>query len=256
MSFVLKEIKNQVAILTINRPELLNAVDQSIAQELNEKVEDCLNNTALGVIIITGAGDKAFVAGADIKKMQKMDSKQAREFAAAGQKMTLTIENSIKPVIAAINGYALGGGCEISLACHMRIASENARLGLPEVSLGLIPGWGGTQRLPRLVGMGTAFEMITTGRMITAQEAYRIGLVNKVVPNGDLMKKTLEVSELILKNSPNAIAQALNCIRAGSSLNVEAGLKIERDSFSTLFETSETKEGLNAFIEKRKAKFR
>ncbi|MEE8334895.1 MAG: enoyl-CoA hydratase-related protein [Candidatus Neomarinimicrobiota bacterium] len=256
MPYILTDIKNQVAVLTMNRPEVLNAVDLSGAQELEKCIKVCLQNPAVGVIILTGSGNKAFVAGADIKKMHKMDSKQAEEFGFAGQSMTLTIENSTKPVIAAINGFALGGGCEISLACHIRIASEEARFALPEVSLGILPGWGGTQRLPKLVGMGLAIEMITTGRLIKAAEGFRIGLINHVVPAERLMGKAQEIAELILKNGPNAIAAALNCLQAGAGLSTRAGLKIEQKYFAALFETKEAKEGLSAFLGKRNPDFR
>ncbi|HIB34583.1 MAG TPA: enoyl-CoA hydratase/isomerase family protein, partial [Candidatus Marinimicrobia bacterium] len=166
MSLVLKEISNHIAILTINRPEVLNAMNDEVVADLDTAVQSCIEDEQVGVIILTGAGEKAFVAGADIKKMQSMGPEAALAFGKAGQQMTLTIENSPKPVIAAVNGFALGGGCEISLACHIRVASETATFGQPEVLLGILPGWGGTQRLPRIVGSGYANEIITTGRMV------------------------------------------------------------------------------------------
>ena len=211
MSYVLKEINEHVAFLTINRPDALNAMNPDVINELEFNLQSCIDNDSVGVIILTGSGDKAFIAGADIKKMQTMGSEEALVFAKAGQKLTLTIENSSKPVIAAVNGFALGGGCEISLACHMRIASDNAIFGQPEVLLGLLPGWGGTQRLPKIVGLGLANEMIATGSSITSTKAKEIGLVNHVVPQGELISKCIDIAKQILKNGPNAISESLEC---------------------------------------------
>ena len=256
MSFILKEISNHIAKLTINRPEVLNAMNDEAVAHLGAAVQSCIDNDQVGVIILTGAGEKAFVAGADIKKMQSMGPEAALEFGKAGQQMTLTIENSPKPVIAAVNGFALGGGCEISLACHIRVASETATFGQPEVLLGILPGWGGTQRLPRLVGSGLANEIITTGRMVSALEAKSMGLVNHVVPPDELMNKCMEIANQILKNGPNAIAQSLNCIQKRTGMSMEDGLEIEVENFSKLFATEEAKEGLSAFVEKRKPNFR
>lgn len=256
MSFVQKEINNQIAVLTINRPEALNAMNDEVVTDLEDAVLSCIGNPNIGVIILTGSGDKAFVAGADIKKMQMMDPEDALAFGKAGQQMTLTIENSQKPIIAAVNGFALGGGCEISMACHIRVASDNATFGQPEVLLGILPGWGGTQRLPRLVGAGIANEIIVTGRMINAEEAKSIGLVNHVTPQDELMNKCVEIANQILKNGPNAIAKSLKCIRMGAGRKIEEGLSIELDLFSKLFETEESAEGLSAFVEKRRPNFR
>lgn len=256
MSFINTEIKNNIAILTINRPDALNAMNEEVVTDLELAVETCIKDENVGVIILTGAGEKAFVAGADIKKMQMMDSEDALAFGKSGQKMTLTIENSPKPVIAAVNGFALGGGCEISMACHIRVASENAIFGQPEVLLGILPGWGGTQRLPKLVGMGMAIEIITTGRMIGAEEARTIGLVNHVVPQSELLKKCKELANQILKNGPNAIANSLDSIQKGVGNTTEEGLAIEVDNFSKLFGSEEASEGLSAFIEKRSPNFR
>ena len=256
MSLILKEISNHIAILTINRPEVLNAMNDEVVADLDATVESCIDDDKVGVIILTGAGEKAFVAGADIKKMQSMGSEAALEFGKAGQQMTLTIENSPKPVIAAINGFALGGGCEISLACHIRVASETATFGQPEVLLGILPGWGGTQRLPRIVGSGFANEIITTGRMVSAVEAKSMGLVNHVVPPDELMNKCMEIANQILKNGPNAIAKSLSCIQKRMGMSMEDGLQIEVENFSKLFATEEAKEGLSAFVEKRKPNFR
>ena len=256
MSLVLKEISNHIATLTINRPEVLNAMNDEVVAHLDTVVQSCIDDDQVGVIILTGAGEKAFVAGADIKKMQSMGPEAALEFGKAGQQMTLTIENSPKPVIAAVNGFALGGGCEISLACHIRVASDTATFGQPEVLLGILPGWGGTQRLPRLVGSGLANEIITTGRMVSALEAKSMGLVNHVVSPDELMNKCMKIANQILKNGPNAIAQSLKCIQKRMGMSMEDGLQIEVENFSKLFATEEAKEGLSAFVEKRKPNFR
>lgn len=256
MSFILTDISNHIAILTINRPEALNAMNNMVVADLVSAVKTCIDDENVGVIILTGAGDKAFVAGADIKQMQSNGPKEALTFGQMGQHLTLLIENSPKPVIAAVNGFALGGGCEISMACHIRVASETATFGQPEVLLGILPGWGGTQRLPRLVSLGIANELITTGRMVSASEAKLIGLVNHVVPPNELIDKCKEIAVQILKNGPNAIAKSLACVREGIGKSVEEGLKIEVDLFSKLFGTEEANEGLSAFVEKRKPKFR
>lgn len=256
MPLILKEINKQIAWVTINRPEVLNAMNESVLTELVSSIQSCIDDTSVGVIILTGAGDKAFVAGADIKNMQSMEPGDALKFGKSGQQMTLTIENSPKPVIAAVNGFALGGGCEISLACHIRVASETATFGQPEVQLGILPGWGGTQRLPRLVGTGIANEIITTGRMVSASEAKEIGLVNHVVPAELLNEKCEKIANQILKNGPNAIAKSLECIREGVGRSTKEGLIIEVENFSKLFGTDESTEGLTAFIEKRSPNFR
>jgi len=256
MSYVITEINDQIAWITINRPDALNAMNPIVISELEEAINSCIEETSVGAIILTGSGDKSFVAGADIKTMQTMGPDEALRFGKAGQELTVTIENSPKPVIAAVNGFALGGGCEISLACHIRVASETAKFGQPEVLLGILPGWGGTQRLPKLVGMGIANEIIITGRMINATEAKEIGLVNHVVPIEELKEKCEEIAMQILKNGPNAIAKSLECIRNGVGLTTKDGLKMEVKYFSKLFNTEETKEGLSAFVEKRAPNFR
>ena len=256
MSLVKLSIQDHIAFLTINRPDALNAMNLDLIQYLDSTVKKCINDDRVGVIIITGSGDKAFIAGADIKKMKDMDKRQAFDFGKAGQSLSLTIERSSKPVIAAVNGFALGGGCEISLACHIRIASDNAKFGQPEVLLGILPGWGGTQRLPRIVGVGLANELITTGRMISATYAKEIGLVNHVVPLSELITKSDDIAREILKNGPMAIAKSLDCIRYGIGREIDDGLSYEVASFSSLFEEDESSEGLSAFVEKRKADFR
>lgn len=242
--------------VTINRPEALNAMNIEVVGELINAFEELIADESVGVIILTGSGDKAFVAGADIKAMQKMDATEALAFGKLGQRMTMVIENSTKPVIAAVNGFALGGGCEIALACHIRVASENAMFGQPEVLLGIIPGWGGTQRLPKIVGTGIANELIVTGQRISAAEAHRIGLVNHVVPFTELMSTCQKIANSILKNGPKAVETSLKCIHDSFDKSIEAGLEMEVKAFSELFGSKETNEGLTAFVEKRKANFR
>jgi enoyl-CoA hydratase len=256
MKFIKIIVENYIATITIDRPEVLNAMNKVVVAELKKAMEDCVENDNVGVIVITGAGEKAFIAGADIKSMQKMSGREALEFSREGQEMTMVIENSPKPVIAAINGFALGGGCEIALACDMRIASENAKFSQPEVTLGIIPGWGGTQRLPRLIGKGRAIEMISSGEMIDAEEALRIGLVNHVVQQPELLEKVYTLAKSILKNGPAAVGAALKCIHQGFDKHLENGLDIELNVFADLFETDEQREGTTAFVEKRKPNFR
>ncbi len=256
MKYLFIEKSDGIGIITINRPDAMNAMNSDVVSELSITISDMIADKEIGVIIITGSREKAFVAGADIKAMQQMNAEDALEFGKTGQEMTLVIENSPKPVIAAVNGFALGGGCEISLACHIRVASENAIFGQPEVLLGLIPGWGGTQRLPKIVGTGIANELIITGNQISAQEAHRIGLVNHVVTQTELMDICKEIGKKILNNGPNAIAKSLNCIHESFDKSIEDGLEFEVKAFANLFSTEETKEGLSAFVEKRKANFR
>ena len=252
MKYLFIEKSDGIGVITINRPDAMNAMNLDVVSELSITVSDMIADKEIGVIIITGSGEKAFVAGADIKAMQQMNAEDALEFGKTGQEMTLVIENSPKPVIAAVNGFALGGGCEISLACHIRVASENAIFGQPEVLLGLIPGWGGTQRLPKIVGTGIANELITTGNQISAQEAHRIGLVNHVVTQTELMDTCKEIGKKILNNGPNAIAKSLNCIHESFNKSIEDGLEFEVKAFANLFSTEETKEGLSAFVENGK----
>ena len=245
----------QIGILTINRPDSLNAMNREVLLEFINELKKIQSDKDIRVIIITGSGEKAFIAGADIKLMQKMNREEALEFANLGQELANLIEKSAKPVIAAVNGYALGGGCEIALSCHLRIASDNAVFAQPEVKIGLLPGWGGTQRLPRIIGRGLANEIILTGRNVTAKEALDIGLVNKVVPQEELMNACFDIANMILKNSPNAIAESIKLIRLATGTKLKKGLSKEAKSFSELFETEETAEGLTAFVEKRPPKF-
>ena len=253
---VIEVSKNkQIGILKINRPDSLNAMNREVLLEFINQLKKIQSDKDMRVIIITGSGEKAFIAGADIKLMQKMNREEALEFANLGQELANLIEKSAKPVIAAVNGYALGGGCEIALSCHLRIASDNAVFAQPEVKIGLLPGWGGTQRLPRIIGRGLANEIILTGRNVTAKEALDIGLVNRVVPQEELMNTCFDIANAILKNSPNAIAESIKLIRYAAGTKLIKGLSKEAKSFSELFETEETAEGLTAFVEKRPPKF-
>jgi len=247
--------ENGIGIVTVNRPESLNAMNKDVVIEFISKIEGLLSEEDIRVIIITGSGEKAFIAGADIKLMQKMNKSEAYEFANLGHKLANTIENSDKPVIAAVNGFALGGGSEIALACHIRVASDNAVFAQPEVKIGLLPGWGGTQRLPRIVGKGLANELIITGRNVTAQEALEIGLVNRVVSKEELINTCVDIAQLIIKNSPNAISESIKLINLSSGTELKNGLSKEAEEFSELFETEETTEGLTAFVEKRPPKY-
>ena len=247
--------ENGIGIVTVNRPESLNAMNKDVIIELISKIEGLLSEGDMRVIIITGSGEKAYIAGADIKLMQKMNKSEAYEFANLGHKLANTIENSDKPVIAAVNGFALGGGSEIALACHIRVASDNAVFAQPEVKIGLLPGWGGTQRLPRIVGKGLANELIITGRNVTAQEALKIGLVNRVVSKEELINTCVDIAKLIIKNSPNAVSESIKLINISSGTELNKGLSREAEEFSELFETEETTEGLTAFVEKRPPKY-
>ncbi len=253
---VLSEKKGQIQLITVNRPAQLNALNKETIKEIRLALDDAQRDDEVGVIIITGSGEKAFVAGADIKEFSDFDQKKGMELASHGQHQLFTfIENMKKPVIAAVNGFALGGGLELAMAAHIRIASSNARLGLPEVSLGVIPGYGGTQRLAQLVGRGKANEMVFTAGMITAEEALQWGLVNHVVEQAELMSKAEEIAGKILKNSPNAIAKAICAINANFQDGVD-GYEVEVKEFGNCFGTPEFLEGVGAFLEKRKANFR
>ena len=253
--FIKTKVKKLVGYLKIDRPESLNAMNNQVIDELTMKVKELLSDSDVKVIIISGAGDKAFIAGADIKLMQSMNKNEALDFAKKGHKLTNLIENSNKPIIAAVNGYAFGGGSELALSCHMRIASEDAIFAQPEVKIGLLPGWGGTQRLPRIVGKGIANEIILTGMNISSKRAYAIGLVNKVVKRDSLISYCIEIAEAIIRNSPNAINESIALINTSSDINLKSGLEIEAKRFSDLFETDETSEGLTAFVQKRPPKY-
>ncbi len=252
---VIKEERDQLLFLTINRESKLNALNKATLAELAEAIKAANTNDSIRAVILTGSGQKAFVAGADIAEFRDYDEAQGRQLAEEGQKNVFdAIEQSTKPFIAAINGFALGGGLELAMACHIRIASENARLGLPEVGLGLIPGYGGTQRLTQLVGKGHAFQLITTGDMITAEVAERIGLVNHTVPLEELMEKATEIAQKIKGKAPLAVAGALRAVNAVFEDGVN-GYKTEISVFGACFGTADFKEGTHAFLEKRKPSF-
>ncbi len=248
-------IEDGIATITISREKKLNALDNDTLEELAQAIEGCELDENVGVILITGAGARAFVAGAEIDMLAEQGVLDGRENSQLGQIVFLTIEQCEKPVIAAVNGFALGGGCELALACDIRYASENAVFGLPEVSLGLLPGYGGTQRLPRLIGSGLALEMILTGDMVDAQEALRIGLVNKVLPADELLAHARERAKTILKRSPVAVRFAKESVRRGASMELQDGLNLESDLFGMISSTEDMREGTKAFLEKRKPDF-
>lgn len=251
---ILSELKEQILYITINREHKLNALNKDTLAELADVIKFAGTSEEVRGVLLTGAGEKAFVAGADISEFANYDSAQGEALARDGQKKVFdAFENCPKPVIAAINGFALGGGLELAMACHMRLASENAKLGLPEVSLGLIPGYGGTQRLTRLVGKGTAIEMITTGEMITAAQAEKFGLVNYVVAQTELISRSEAILNKIKSRAPLAVDKAISAINA--SFYTE-GFEVEIAAFGACFNTADFKEGTSAFIEKRKPVFK
>jgi len=251
---ILSEVKENILYITINRAAKMNALNKEVLAELAHVIAFATNSDEVRGVLITGAGEKAFVAGADIAEFQNYSLKEGKELAKNGHATVFdAIENCPKPVVAAINGFALGGGLELAMACHIRIASENAKLGLPEVTLGLIPGYGGTQRLTQLVGKGFAMEMITTAEMITAEKALRIGLVNEVVLQTELLTKAEEILAKIKLRAPLAVASAIKAIN--SATNSSNGFEVEIEEFSKCFQTEDFKEGVSAFLEKRKAVF-
>jgi enoyl-CoA hydratase len=249
------ETRNKIAYITIDRPKVLNALDMQTMDELRQVFTQVKGDKDVRVVILTGAGEKAFVAGADINELQKNNPVEAKEYTHRGQAVLDSIENLGKPVIACINGFALGGGCELAMACTMRLASENAKLGQPEVKLGIIPGYGGTQRLPRLVGKGIAAQLLLTGEMISAQEAHRIGLVNEVVSASGLIPRAEAIAQAIIKNAPLAIQYCLEAVNHGMEISQHEGLFLEATLFSVCCATEDKKEGTTAFLEKRAANF-
>jgi enoyl-CoA hydratase len=249
------EERDRVAVVTVSRPEKLNALDATVFTELVAAFEGFRDRKDIGAVILTGAGEKAFIAGADIAVLAQCDAASARENSRRGQAFTRLLENLGKPVVAAINGFALGGGCEIALSCTIRIAAEHAKLGQPEVKLGLICGYGGSQRLPRLVGPGRALEMLLTGDPIDAAEALRIGLVNRVVKKEELLPQAEALCRKILATGPIAVKYTLEAVDRGLDLPLDQALKLEADYFGRCFETKDMREGSRAFLEKRKASF-
>ena len=253
---IIVKTENGIGEIIINRPAKLNALNAATIQELHDGFKLLENNNEIKVILLTGQGEKAFVAGADISEFANFNVTEGTQLAANGQKILFDfVENLKKPVIAAVNGFALGGGLELAMSCHFRVASENAKMGLPETSLGVIPGYGGTQRLPQLIGKGRAMEMIMTANMISAEEALRFGLVNYVVPLEELMDFTKNIAAKIMRNSPVAISNAISAINANFKDGLN-GFEIEIENFGKCFETGDFKEGTTAFLEKRKANFK
>ena len=248
--------KNSIAYVTVNRPQVLNALNRGTFEELRAAFLDIQQDASMRVVILTGAGEKAFVAGADIGELVALDLVSGRELSSRGQAVFDLIENLGKPVIACVNGFALGGGCELAMACSLRLASENAKFGQPEVKLGLIPGYGGTQRLPRLVGQGMASQLLLTGEIVTAQEAYRIGLVNEVVAAADLISRAESIAQKIIANAPGAVQKMLAAIHQGLEGTLAAGLQLEARLFGECCATEDKKEGTSAFLEKRVAQFK
>ncbi len=244
-----------VAWITIDRPEKLNALDRRTVEEIARTVDHCVSDPAVRVLVLTGAGDKAFAAGADIAEMSRFDAAEAQSFSRFLNESFSRIERSPKPVIAAVNGFALGGGCELALACHVRIASENARFSQPEVNLGLIPGAGGTQRLARTIGRGRALAMILTGERIDAREAERIGLVHRTVPADAFRAETQALAEVLAAKSSMAVARALEAVLAGGEMALDDALRLEASLFGLCFATEDMREGTRAFLEKRTARF-
>ncbi|WP_373471290.1 enoyl-CoA hydratase-related protein [Carnobacterium alterfunditum] len=248
--------KNEgIGILTINRPKMLNALNQEVLEELSFALDEVETDFSICVLIVTGSGTKAFVAGADIKEMKEKNAVEGRIFSSLGNAVFSKLEQLRQPTIAAINGFALGGGCELALACDIRIGAENAKFGQPEVGLGIVPGFGGTQRLPRLVGIGKAKELIYTGANVAAEEAYRIGLLNKVVAVEALLEETKTVAKKIMRNSPLGVEGSKKAINQGMQMFLQQGLVLESEIFGALFATEDQKEGMAAFVEKRKAQF-
>jgi enoyl-CoA hydratase/carnithine racemase len=258
MSFenILLEKKNLIAYVTVNRPKVLNALNMATMEELRAAFTDIKNDAAIRVAILSGSGEKAFIAGADISELAKHDVVSGKEYTHRGQSVLDLIENMGKPVIACINGFALGGGCEIAMACTMRLASSNAKLGQPEVKLGIIPGYGGTQRLPRLVGKGIAMQLVLAGEMISAEEAHRIGLVNEVTAPGELIPRAEAIAQKIIANAPRAIQYAMEAVNRGLDMTLADGLFLEATLFGVCCATEDKREGTTAFLEKRPAQFK
>lgn len=253
---ILLEVADRIATVTINRPKSLNALNPATMAELREAFESIAARDDVGVVLLTGAGEKAFVAGADIAEMSRFDQLQALDFSLSGHRVLELIERLPQPVIGVVNGFALGGGCELAMACDLLVAADTARLGQPEVGLGIIPGYGGTQRLPRLVGRNAAKELVLSGDMITAQRAYEIGLVNRVVPAGELMKTAREIAGKILSRGPVAVRLAKMAMNRGLDMDLSNANAYEASLFAACFSSEDGVEGMKAFLEKRKASFK
>ena len=252
---LLYEKKGAIAYVTLNRPKVLNALNQRTWENLRTAFEDARDDAEVRGVILTGAGDKAFIAGADISELSHVTAIEAEKSSTYGQEVLNLVENLGKPVIAAVNGFALGGGCETAMACTIRVASEHAKFGQPEVTLGLIPGGGGTQRLPRLIGKGRALQIILSGEMISAQEAFRIGLVNEVVPAAELITRAEAILKRIFSNAPVAVKYSLEAVNKGMETSQAEGLSLEASLFGLCAGTEDKKEGTQAFLQKRAAQF-
>ena len=252
---VLYEKKDSIAYVTLNRPKVLNALNKKTWADLRTAFEAARDDASVRGVILTGAGDKAFIAGADISELASVTAVEAEESSTFGQEVLNIVENLGKPVIAAINGFALGGGCETAMACTIRVASEHAKFGQPEVKLGLIPGGGGTQRMPRLVGKGRALQIILSGEIISAQEAYRIGLVNEVVPAADVITRAEAILKQIFSNAPIAVKYSLEAVNKGLETSVAEGLSLEASLFGLCAGTEDKREGTQAFLQKRAPQF-
>lgn len=252
---LLASLENGIYTITINRPDKLNALNKDVFTDLNTALDEIESNPEIKSVIITGSGPKAFVAGADISEFNSLNKEQAKALAKRGQDIFARIENSSKPIVAAVNGFALGGGCELAMSCHFRVASENAKFGQPEVNLGLIPGYGGTQRLVQLIGKGKAMELLMSAHMIDAKEAKELGLVNYVTTTDTLLEHTRKILDIINSKAPLAVA---GCIKAANAVFNESidGFTLEIEEFGNTFDTEDMKEGVTAFLEKRKADFK
>lgn len=260
-STLLVEMENGICTITINRPDKLNALNKEVFNDLDKAIDEVNNNPAIKTAIITGAGPKAFVAGADISEFGGLNREQAMALAKRGQDVFFKIENSRKPIVAAVNGFALGGGCELAMACHFRLCSENAKFGQPEVNLGLIPGYGGTQRLTQLVGKGKSMELQMTAHLIDANEALQLGLVNHVTTADTLLQRTKDILTIIQSKAPIAVGKVIECVNVAvvsdsAYTNGKSGYDKEIEAFGDCFVTEDMKEGTSAFLEKRKAEFK
>ncbi len=248
-------LENGILLITINRPDKLNALNKDVLDELNRAIDVINKDANVKAAIITGSGSKAFVAGADISEFSGLSKEEGMQLARRGQDIFFKIENAVKPIVAAVNGFALGGGCELAMSCHFRVASENAKFGQPEVNLGLIPGYGGTQRMVQLIGKGRAMELLLSGKMITAAEAKEWGLVNEVTTPETLVDKTKEILNLILTKAPLAVTSCIKAVNAAWN-EKQDGFAVEIEEFGKCFTTEDVKEGTAAFLEKRKAAFK
>ncbi|MFC0273251.1 enoyl-CoA hydratase-related protein [Metabacillus herbersteinensis] len=253
---LLFSVEEQIATVTINRPKALNALNMELLLELTQLFDHIKNNASIQAVVLTGSGEKAFVAGADISEMQSKTAPEAKGFSTIGNELMSKIENLPQPVIAAVNGYALGGGSELALACDLRIASIDAKLGQPEVTLGIVAGFGGSQRLPRLVGPSIAKELLMTGEMITAERAYQIGLVNHVVESDALLDKAKSIARKMISNSIIGIQASKKLVNEGFEMDIQRALSLEAETFGMMFATEDQKEGMAAFLDKRKAQFK